>query len=391
MSQERERDVIVVGAGPSGATAATFLAQQGHDVLLLDRDNFPRDKACGDGIPAGVFRIMRRLGMGDKIAGAEARGELYRVTGMRITSPKGNVIAADFEVSDGNHSCVSPRTHFDAIIQQHAVESGAEFRLASVKAPLLENGRVVGVQVQANGSTVGIRSKVVVGADGVTSVIARGLRPKEKRHKDEHRAIALRAYIRDLEVFPRQVEFFLYNEILPGYAWIFPTGDGEANIGLGMRLDRFRQLDGDLKQMLQTFLGLPDIRKRVRRGGEIDKVRTWQLNFGSQKNLQNTYDGAILIGDAAGLINPMTGGGIHNSMISAELAAQTIDEALAVGDTSRGALKIFEQRTQEELWPSMKRSYFMQRWLLRFPSLVDFLIVRAQENGSIAQTFLAKL
>ena len=75
----------------------------------------------------------------------------------------------------------------------------------------------------------------------------------------------------------------------------------------------------------------------------------------------------------------------------AELAAGTITEALAAGDTSREVLKVYEQRIHEELWPSMKRSYFMQRWLLRFPSLVDFLIVRAQENGSIAQTFLAKL
>ena len=391
MPQERERDVIVVGAGPAGATAATILAQQGHDVLLLDRDNFPRDKACGDGVPAGVFRIMRRLGMDDKIESAEARGELYRVTGMRITSPKGNVIAADFEVTDDNHSCVVPRTYFDAIIQQHAIDSGAEFRIASVKEPLLENGRVVGVRVQANGSTTAIRSKVVIGADGVTSAIARGLRPKQKRHADDHRAIALRAYIHDLETYPRQVEFFLYNEILPGYAWIFPTGDGEANIGLGMRLDMFRKLDGDLKQMLQAFLNLPDIKKRVRRGGEISKVRTWQLNFGSQKNLQSAYDGAILIGDAAGLINPITGGGIHNSMISAELAAQTINEALVAGDTSRKTLRAYEQDTHEELWPSMKRSYFMQRWLLKFPALVDFLIVRAQENGSIAQTFLAKL
>jgi flavin-dependent dehydrogenase len=232
---------------------------------------------------------------------------------------------------------------------------------------------------------------VVVGADGVTSVITRGLRSKQDRHADDHRAIALRAYIHDLELYPRQVEFFLYEEILPGYAWIFPTGDGKANIGLGMRLDKFRRHDTDLKHMLQAFLNLPDIKKRVRRGGEFDGVRTWQLNFGSQKRLRNAYDGAILIGDAAGLINPITGGGIHNSMISAELAAQTITEALAAGDTSREMLAAYERLIQEELWPSMKRSYFMQRWLLRFPALVDFLIVRAQENGSIAKTFLAKL
>lgn len=391
MSQEQERDVIVVGAGPAGAMTATILAQQGHDVLLLDRNDFPRDKACGDGIPAGAFRRLYRLGMSEKFAEAEARGEMYPITGMRLMSPKGHVIEAEFREEDELLSYVMPRLYFDAIIQQHAVASGAEFRSATVKEPLIEDGRVVGVKAQHNGSAKPLRSKVVVGADGVTSVIARSLRPKQKQHKDKHRAIAVRAYIHDLEVYPGQVEFFLYDEVLPGYSWIFPTADEEANIGLGMRLDVFRKEHSDLNELLKKFIDLPMVRDRLKRGGDIDKVRAWQLNFGSQKNLQHTYDGALLVGDAAGFINPVTGGGIHNALISAEYAAQTIDEALHAGDVSRAQMKIYEKRTYDEMWPGMRRSYLFQRLLIYFPSLVDLLVVRAKENHAIVRIFLEKL
>ena len=392
MGQERERDVIVVGAGPAGATTATILAQKGYDVLLLDRENFPRDKTCGDAVPAGAIEAMTRLGMGDKIQKAEERGEFYPLDKIRIYSPNGTMLQTRLKVGkEGGRSYVVPRMYFDAVIQQHAIESGADFKQALVKEPLVENGRVVGVQAQLNGHVKEIRSKVVVGADGVTSAIARVLRPKMKQHVDAHRAVALRAYIHDIDENPHEVEFYLYDEILPGYAWIFPAGKNVANIGLGMRLDIFRKDKYNLKKMLQYFLEMPQIKSRLKRGGELDGIKIWQLNFGSQKQLQHAYDGALLVGDAAGFINPLTGGGIHNGMISARLAGQTIDEALKKGNTSRHELEIYEQRCHEAMWSSMRRSYFIQQWVLRFPSIANVFFSYAGEDGFLARTFLEKL
>ena len=108
----------------------------------------------------------------------------------------------------------------------------------------------------------------------------RALRPEPEQHVDKHRAVALRAYIKGLELYPHEVEFFLYDEILPGYAWIFPAGDDVANIGLGMRLDRFRKLKKNLKKMLQDFLEMPAIRERMANGTDVRDVAIWQLNFG---------------------------------------------------------------------------------------------------------------
>ncbi|MCA9954247.1 MAG: NAD(P)/FAD-dependent oxidoreductase [Anaerolineales bacterium] len=392
MSSVTERDVIVVGAGPSGSATAAFLAQKGHDVLLLDRHQFPRDKTCGDAVPAGAVELLWRLGMRDRIEKSVARGELYPLEGMMLVSPRGHELHAKFNHgAHGADSYVAPRIYFDALIQAHAVASGAEFCQAQAKEPLMENGRVVGVRAQANGSVKEMRAKLVIGADGVTSVIARNLRPKNTQHLDSHRAVALRAYIEDIEEIPKEVEFYLYKDILPGYAWIFPIGQNRANIGLGMRLDFFRKKKYNLEKMLRDFLEMPVIKKRLLRGGQLRDMATWQLNFGSQQHMQHVFDGALLVGDAAGFINPLTGGGIHNGLVSAELAAQVADDALKANNVSRAQMQVYESLCHEHMWTSMRNSFWMQRTFMRFPILVDFLVKRMKENSALAQTFLTKL
>ncbi len=381
-----EREVIVVGAGPGGSTAAMALAQKGHDVLLLDRQEFPRDKICGDAVPASALDLLYSLGMEEKIKEAG----FYHVDKIRIVSPKGYAMDADLvEQHHKARSAIVPRLEFDAVLQEHAVDSGAEFKKAQVKEPIVEDGKVVGVRARVNGSMEEIRSKVVVAADGVTSVIARAIRPDE--HADHHRAVALRAYIEDIEELPHQVEFYLYDDILPGYAWIFPIGEGRANIGLGMRLDKFREDGHNLKKLLQLFMDMPDIKKRLKNGGDLHDMATWQLNFGSQRNVQRAYDGALLIGDAAGFINPLTGGGISNALTSAKLAAETIHQAFLKEEFSREALRIYEDFCKKQLWPTMRQSYWLQRTLEFLPFVTDWICRRAQHDSAFAQTFMTKL
>ncbi len=381
-----EREVVVVGAGPSGSAAASALAQKGHDVLLLDRQSFPRDKACGDGIPAQAIEYLYSLGMEEQIREAE----FYPVNRLLLSSPREMVLEADLKPGNeyGADSYIVPRINFDALVQQYAVDSGAEFCQARVKEPIVEEGKVVGVRARINGSEEDIRAKIVIGADGVTSVIARALRPD--KHEDKHRAIALRAYIEDIEELPHEVEFYLYKDILPGYAWIFPIGEGRANLGLGMRLDKFRNINSKLEEMVDIFLEMPAIKKRLKRGGELKDVAVWQLNFGSQ-NMQRAYDGALLVGDAAGLINPLTGGGIANGLQSAMLAAETVHEAIRNDDFSLEKLAIYEKNCEDAIKGNMRKSYTIQRSLLYMPVLVDILVRWGGSNSTIAKTFVSKL
>ena len=387
MASVSEHEVIVVGAGPGGATAATALAQAGRDVALLDRQRFPRDKICGDAI-----RIMNDLGMAGKIAAARARGEFYPLDGMRLVSPSGRTLEVPFHGGPADEdSYVAPRLYYDAVIQQQAIDSGACFEQAEVEAPLLADGRVVGVRARRNGTMHEYRAPLVIAADGVTSTIMRQLRPETEQHVDMHRAVALRAYVEGMELFPHKVEFFLYEEVLPGYAWIFSAGDDLANIGLGMRLDVFRRNKHNLKKMLRDFLAMPAIRSRLREGHVVRDVAIWQLSFGSQKGLQHAFDGALLVGDAAGFINPLTGGGIHNALISGLLAAETAGEALKRGDFSRESLRVYEERCHEAMWSGMRTSFFYQRFLMNYPTLVDWLIRFLGRHGGVAKAFVSKL
>ncbi|HZD09898.1 MAG TPA: NAD(P)/FAD-dependent oxidoreductase [Candidatus Binatia bacterium] len=381
-----DHEVIVVGAGPGGATAAMALAQKGYDVLLLDRQSFPRDKICGDAVPATALDLLYTMGMEEKIKAAN----FYYIDKIRLVSPKGYSMHGDLQEEEHlSHSAIVPRETFDVLLQQHAIDSGATFVQAQVKEPIIENGQVTGVMARANGSVEAFRSKVVIAADGVTSAIARHVRSDE--HVDHHRAVALRAYIADIEELPHEVEFFLYEEILPGYAWIFPLGEGRANIGLGMRLDTFREKNYNLKKMLQDFMEMPEIKGRLKNGGQLRGVATWQLNFGSQKNVQRAFDGALLIGDAAGFINPLTGGGISNAVISARLAAETVHQAFLKEDFTLNTLKVYEDYWRHELWRGLRRSYYLQRVLELTPFVVDWIVKRAQQSSEFAQIFMTKL
>lgn len=384
----QERDVIIVGAGPAGATAAIALARKGRDVLLLDRAQFPRDKICGDAVPAGAIQQLHDYGAGDKVEAAIERGEFYPVKKMYLASPRGYDIHAPF-ADDIVDSVIAPRVHFDALLQEHAVDSGAEFKRSQVQAPIIEDGRVVGVKARSNGSSEELRARMVLGADGVSSVIARGV--SEDRHPPGHSAVAVRAYVHGIEIMPQEVEFYLYKEILPGYAWIFPTREDEANVGLGMRTDKFKATNSNLNDMMDEFLALPSIRERLKPGWTIEGLKRWPLKFGSLKKVKRAFEGALLIGDAGAFINPLTGGGIHNSMITARIAADVTDQALTSGNLDARFLSQYETRVHEELWDSMRRSYFMQRWLMRLPSAIDALLKLSGGNSNFAQTFLAKL
>ncbi len=381
-----EREVVIVGAGPSGSVAAIALAKKGRDVLLLDRQEFPRDKACGDGIPAGAIEVLYSLGLEERFR----EENFYPVDSLLLSSPREYVLEAELKPGKryGALSYVVPRLRFDALIQEFAVDTGVEFINAQVKRAIVEDDQVKGVVARVNGSEEEIRAKVVIGADGVTSTIARAVRPD--KHKDSHRAVALRCYIHDIEELPHKVEFYLYRAILPGYAWIFPMGEGLANLGLGMRLDKFRKSDRTLEEMVDVFLGMPAIKKRLSRGGDLQDISVWQLNFGSQ-DMKRASNGALLIGDAAGLINPLTGGGIHNGLQSSIIAADVIDKGLAEDDVSYRRFQEYESILHERMEKGMRKSYNIQRSLLRFPLWVDMLARLGGSNSALAQTFVSKL
>jgi flavin-dependent dehydrogenase len=157
-----------------------------------------------------------------------------------------------------------------------------------------------------------------------------------------------------------------------------------------MRLDKYKDIDKSLEDMVDIFLEMPEIKKRLKNGGKLNDIAKWQLDFGSQ-SMQRAYDGALLVGDAAGLINPLTGGGIHNGLQSALIASQIIDAALAKDDTSFEQLQIFDKKIDDNLKKNMRKSHLIQRGLIYLPMSVDLLIRWGGANSGVAKIFVDKL
>ena len=379
-----DADVIVVGAGPAGSAAACDLARRNYRVLLIDRESFPRDKTCGDGVPPGSIGLLNDLGMSDAVRSAG----FYSIDGIRIGSPSGINWETSFRAKrDGLQFVVAPRREFDAIIQQAAVDSGAVFLRADVRSVVIRNGTVMGVVVFERGQEKMLRSRVVIGADGATSVVARSLKPRKKLPRNR-RAVAIRAYVEGVDTLQNKVEFYFSKRFKPGYGWGFPLGPDRANVGVYMRVDRLRQSSGRLEDLLGDFMRGPALAGRLRPGFSSTQLSSWQLPCGSEYAERNAFDGALLVGDAAGFVDPLTGEGIHSALVSASLAAGVVAEALSAGDVTSQKLSSYDRLCADSLGRVLKRSARVQNWVDCAPWWVDVLFTLANAAPGVFRSFL---
>src|SRR4051812_16862929 len=303
-------DVAIVGAGPAGAAAAlaVLAARPAARVALLDRAAFPRDKACGDGVAPQVFDVLARLGV---------RGLLDDwpgVTRLELGYPGGAWLSGTM----ARPNYVVPRTVLDARLVEAAVHRGARLLCRRVRTVVPDGEALV---------AAGVRAPIVVGADGASSAVRASLAPPGGGHT----AIALRGYapVR-AELDGAQVIAFNPDGAWPAYAWSFPIGDGRANVGYGRILPP--EGPGPTRRQLSQRLDmlLP---------GASEGGTAWR---GHHLPLSTTRwrqpDGPVLLaGDALGLVNPLTGEGIHAAVLSGAYAGLAAAAALRAGAPATAA------------------------------------------------------
>jgi flavin-dependent dehydrogenase len=315
-------DIVIVGAGPAGAVAATVLARAGARVRLVDRAIFPRDKLCGDTINPGTFALLERLGIAETLV-----AKSLAIGGM-VVSGEGRAIEAPYP--DGLRGRALLRRELDAALLARAIDAGAEFEPAmTVRAPAIDNSAprpsVAGVVVGSNGSARTIRSRIVIAADGRRSAIAFAL--GLARHPRWPRRWAIGTYFEDVGDMSTFGEMHLRRG---RYIGVAPLPGGLTNVCLVRTWQRGDEPHGQAEAMLRRELsGDPMLRDRFSRARLVTAPTV--LGPLGVDVAAPAIDGLLLAGDAAGFVDPMTGDGLRFAVRGGELAAAGALTALERG------------------------------------------------------------
>jgi geranylgeranyl reductase family protein len=327
-------DVLVVGGGPGGASTAHWLAKAGHDVAFVERKDFPRDKTCGDGLTPRAVHQIAEMGLEPQLV---ANGH-HRYDGLRAIA---HGISLELKWPEHpvypSYGYVVRRHDLDKLVADHAVATGATMHMGTeATAPIVEGGLVRGAVVKhkASGEQREVRARYVVVADGANSRFGRAL--GAQRNRSYPQGMAIRGYYESplhddpwiesaLDVRDRK------GNSLPGYGWIFPVGDGTINVGIGL-LSTFRDwksvntshLMNEFAHTAPAYWGIsPETATCEPTGGRLPMGGSVSPNVGPNW---------VMVGDAAGTINPFNGEGIDYAYETGRLAAGLIAESLETGD-----------------------------------------------------------
>jgi menaquinone-9 beta-reductase len=329
-----DADVIVVGAGPAGSATAYHLAQAGHDVLLLEKAAFPREKVCGDGLTPRAVRQLIRMGIDTSPEAGWMHNRGLRIVGggMRLQLEWPDL------ASYPGYGLVRPRADFDEVLARQAQKAGARLQeRTNVTGPVLDErtGRIRGVTATTeDGRTEELHASLVVAADGNSTrlSLAMGLRKRD----DRPMGVAVRTYYRSPRHDDDWLESWLElwdrsdgtDKLLPGYGWIFGMGDGTANVGLGILNTSTAFQNVDYRALLRRWLDATPEEWGFREEHRTAPIRGAALPMGFNRTPHYTR-GLLLVGDAGGMVNPFNGEGIAYAMESGEMAADVVTQALS--------------------------------------------------------------
>ncbi len=337
----RERaDVVVVGAGPGGAATAAHLAAQGHDVVLLDKDRFPRDKVCGDGLTPRVVRELLSLGLVDEAHGRVAGWATQQ--GLRIHGGRTVMELPWPQLEDWpDWGATATRRVFDERLVRHAQSRGARLvegaTVTSLRWRDAQATRVAGVRWRdEDGRDSEVLAPVVVAADGASGGVARHL--GIRRRDDRPMAVAARTYYRSPRADDPWISSFLdlrdaHGDLLSGYGWVFPLDDGTINVGIGLLSTSREFRSVDYRRMLASWAQGLAADWGTSEEQRTDTVRSGPIPMGFNRTPLHDR-GVLLVGDAGGMVNPFNGEGISYAMEAGALAAEVADRAIARRSTA---------------------------------------------------------
>jgi len=354
-------DVTVIGAGPAGCVAAAHLAAVGYRTLLLERKSFPREKVCGDGLIPDALRALSRIGLEQEV---RRRGhEISRVSFFS---------ASRIEVDVPGDFVTLRRRELDTLLAREAVSRGATFCEGEVGA--FEEAADGSIRCRIAGDDRVVRSRVALVATGVCTRLLRG---HGVVAEEDPNAIALRCYVRS----PAQLDRLMVSfdrSVAPGYAWIFPLGEGEYNVGCGVfnRNDPSRRVN--LRTLFERFCNeFPVMHDLMRRATAQSPLKGAPLRCGLTGVAPKVPGRVLAIGETIGATYPFSGEGIGKAMETGEIAARTVDEAFRTGRFD--VMNDFGARVEADLGRMYRGYRIAEEWMSR-TWLLDFIARRARRS-----------
>ncbi len=322
-------DAVVVGAGPGGSSAAIELASRGFRVLLLDKESFPREKTCGDGIAPRAVHSLYRLGVRE-----ELEGRFKRTSGIRFYATHGGMTEVRYPMGSRypDHGYVVPRRDLDSILLHRAAAAGAEVMQGCRVTGVLprRDGRVPGVTAEYRGEEIELGGRYIVGADGPHSTVGKrlGLLGRDPLYL----GVSVRCYMTGVEGVSDFLEIYPEDAIMPSCGWIFPVDGGTANVGVGFMLYARRKRRINLNRVFEDFrLRTRHAAAKLRHARPAGRLRGALLRVGMGGSTPR-HANVLLVGDAASLTNPISGEGITYALESGRWAGETLAAALHAGD-----------------------------------------------------------
>ncbi len=382
-------DIIIVGAGPAGSAASLYADRQGLKTLLVDKESFPRDKICGDALSGKSVAILRELELLQNIEDLPGA----HIQSIVFSSPDHATFRIDL-------SKTSLKNIPKGFVIRRKIFDDFMFKKASAAATTTLQNFAVSDLITHNGYACGIRGKdkkggkeqeffgkIVIGADGYKSIVAQRLGLYD--HDPKHWVVALRCYYKNVSDLTDQIELHYVDEVIPGYFWIFPLEDGHANVGIGMLHHYIKKEKIDLKKALEKTIASSYFKERFREAEILEKPIGWNLPVGSKRR-KSFGNGFMLLGDAAGLIDPFTGEGIGNAMYSAKYAIAAAQEALQANDFSEPFLSRYEDRLWDAIGNELKVSTKLQK-IGRSRFLLNLVINKAARSKEVSNIIAGML
>ena len=383
--------VCIIGAGPGGAAAALKLDRLGIPCVLVDKAVFPRDKVCGDALSGKVIYGLNRIDKQIAIDLFEKTSIRVGCWGIKFVFP--NTKELDITVPDlaskdlktaKPEAFISKRIDFDNFLIEEVRKSSLIDLHEGVDVQHFERKGNQWIIQNKTGDLI-IKTNLLLDASGALSRFSREI--ANIRKEDKHFAGGIRAYYKNVKGFTDYnfIEIYFEKELTPGYLWIFPLPNGYANVGLGMRTDHISKGKVNLKQVLEdTLKHNPRFKHRFEDAVLDSKIVGFPLPLGSKKRAISG-EGYLLIGDAAALIDPLTGEGIGNAIVSGKIAGEIVAEAMQRQAFDAAFLSRYDKSVYKELWRELKISHQLQR-MMQYPWIVNILssiALRSREFTSV--------